>query len=131
MASDSISNFITVIRNAYAASHADCVGLYSAVHEGIAKILKSEGYILDYEVVSPRKGIKQLKLTLKYVDDAPAILGIERISTPGSRAYHGYKGIPKVINGLGISIISSPKGIIHDRTARKEKLGGELLCKVW
>ena len=129
--SDSISNFITVIRNAYSASHASCVGLYSTVHEGIARILKAEGYITEYEVETVRKGVKQLKLTLKYVDDAPAILGIERVSTPGSRAYNGYKDLPKVLNGLGINIISSPKGIITDRQARKEKLGGELICKVW
>ena len=129
--SDSISNFITVIRNGYAASHAECVGLYSKVHEGIAKILKGEGYITDYEVVQVRKGVKQIKITLKYVDDAPAITGIQRVSTPGVRTYSGYTTLPKVLNGLGISILSSPKGIINNRQARKEKLGGEILCKVW
>jgi len=128
---DSISNFITVIRNAYAASHAECAGRYSKVHEGISKILKAEGYIADYEIVEVRKGVKQIKLSLKYVDDVPAIEGIERVSTPGSRAYCGYAELPKVLNGLGINILSSPKGIIHDRQARKEKLGGEILCKVW
>lgn len=128
---DPISDFITVIRNAYSASHASCVGLYSKVHEGIARILKDEGYILNFEVAELRKGVKQLKLTLKYVDDAPAIQGIERVSTPGARAYFDCKSFPKVLNGLGINIISSPKGIINDRQARKEKLGGELICKVW
>jgi len=129
--SDSISDFITVIRNAYRSSHASCAGKYSKVHEGIAKILKEQGYITEYEVVQVRQGVKQIKLTLKYVDDQPAILGIQRISTPGSRAYNGYSDIPKVLNGLGITILTSPKGIIHDRQARKENLGGELICKVW
>jgi len=129
--SDSISNFITIIRNAYSASHASCVGKHSNVNEGIARILKAEGYITEYEVETVRKGVKQIKLTLKYVEDQPAIKAIERVSTPGSRSYHGYTDIPKVLNGLGITIISSPKGIINDRQARKEKIGGELLCKVW
>lgn len=129
--SDSISDFITIIRNAYSASHADCVAKHSNVHEGIARILKEEGYITDYEVENPRKGVKHLKITLKYVDDMPAIKAIERVSTPGSRAYFGYDELPKVLNGLGINIISSPKGIINDRQARKQKLGGELICKVW
>lgn len=129
--SDSISDFITVIRNAYRASHASCVGKYSKVHEGIAKIMKAEGYILDCEVVQVRQGVKELKLTLKYVDDQPAVQGIERISSPGARAYSSYTDIPKVLNGLGITILTSPKGIITDRQARKEKIGGELICKVW
>lgn len=129
--SDSISDFITVIRNAYSASHATCVGLYSKVHLGIARILKEEGYILDYEEVKAEKGAPTIKLTLKYVDDKPALQGIERVSTPGARTYCGYQKLPKVLNGLGINILSSPKGIINDRQARKEKLGGELICKVW
>ena len=128
---DTISDFITVIRNAYHASHAECVGLYSKVHEGIARILKEEGYILDYQKIEVRKGVASLKLILKYVDDQPALTGIERVSTPGARAYTGSQEIPKVLNGLGISIISSPKGIINNRQARKEKLGGELICKAW
>ena len=124
---DSISNFITIIRNAYHASHAECKAEYSKVHEGIAKILKGEGYILDYKVAELRKGVKELTMTLKYVDDAPAIQGIERVSTPGCREYSSYTEIPKVLNGLGITIISSPKGIINDRQARQQKLGGELI----
>lgn len=129
--SDSISDFITVIRNAYSASHASCVGLYSKVHVGIAKILKEEGYLLDYEIVEVRKGVKQIKLTLKYVDDTPAITGLERVSTPGCRAYFNHDALPKVLNGLGINILSSSKGIITNRQAYKQKLGGELICKVW
>ena len=128
---DSISDFITIIRNAYSASHAECVGQYSTVHEGIAEILKKEGYILDYEVLDVRKGGKALKLKLKYVDDKPALIGIQRISTPGARSYCGYQEIPKVLNGLGITILTSPKGVINNRQARKEKLGGELICKAW
>jgi small subunit ribosomal protein S8 len=129
--SDTISDFITIIRNAYSASHASCTGLYSKVHLGIARILKMQGYITDFEEITPEKGPRQIKLTLKYVDDQPAIVGIDRVSTPGARAYCGYSEMPKVLGGLGINIISSSKGIIHDRQARKEKLGGEIICKVW
>ena len=129
--SDTISDFLTTIRNAYAASHATCKGLFSNVHLGIAKILKSDGYIADVEEVKGENGIKHLKLTLKYVDDQPAIAGIQRVSTPGMRVYCGHQEIPKVIGGLGISILSTPKGLLNDRQARKQKLGGELICKVW
>jgi small subunit ribosomal protein S8 len=128
---DTISDFVTVIRNAYRASHAECVGSFSNVNEGIAKILKAEGYILDYQRVEVRKGIHCLKLTLKYVDDKPALTGIDRISTPGAHSYCSYQEIPKVLNGLGITILTTSKGILNDRQARKQKLGGELICKVW
>jgi small subunit ribosomal protein S8 len=128
---DTISNFLTTIRNAYAASHADCTCLCSRVHLGIAKVLKAEGVISDYEELTGENGIKKLKISLKYVDDAPAIIGIERISTPGVRTYCGYQSIPKILGGMGFVIITTPKGIMTGRLARKEKLGGELICKVW
>ncbi len=128
---DTISNFLTTIRNAYLASHAECVCLFSNVHLGIAKILKQEGYISDYEEITSENGIKQLKVCLKYVDDTPALTGIERISRQGARAYASYKEIPSVLAGLGITILTTPKGVLSDREARKHKLGGELICTVW
>ncbi len=128
---DTISNFLTTIRNAYSASHASCVCLFSNVHLGIAKILKNEGYISDVEQIEADNGIKSLKVTLKYVDDAPAIEGIERVSKQGRRVYTSYLEIPRVLSGMGISILTTPKGILCDRDARKQKVGGELICKVW
>ncbi len=128
---DPISNFLTTIRNAYRASHASCVTPYSKMHEGLSRILKEEGYILDYKTAEVRKGVRELTLQLKYVDDTPAVLNVARVSKPGLRVYASYNEFPKVLNGLGINIISTPKGVLSDRQARKQKLGGEIICKVW
>lgn len=130
--SDTISNFITIIRNASSASHASCRGLFSKVHLGIAKQLKECGYIEDYKEIEAVKGSpKQIEVMLKYVDDEASMAGIERVSKPGRRVYCGCTEIPKVLGGLGTSILSTPKGILSDRQARQQKLGGEILCNVW
>ena len=128
---DTIRDFITVIRSAGLAGKSSCSYPHSNLRAGLAKVLKDRGFVTDCSEVANEKGFKSIEIQLKYVSGKHAIKGINRISTPGRRSYCGYRDIPSVLGGLGISIISTPQGIIDNRTARKEKLGGELLCSVW
>lgn len=128
---DPISDFLTRIRNATKAGLAECVAPHSNLKAGIARILKSEGYISDVTEGADANGHKTVVLKLKYVDNAPAITNLRRISTPGRRLYYGYQDIPRVLNGLGISILSTSKGLMKDQDARRQKLGGELICSIW
>lgn len=129
--SDSISDFLTIIRNSYAAGQTLCHGKYSRIHLRIAQILKDEGYIREVEETTDGNGHKAIKMTLKYVDDVPAITGLMRHSSPGRRLYYGYEDIPRTLGGLGIGILTTSKGILRDRDARQEKVGGEMICTVW
>jgi small subunit ribosomal protein S8 len=128
---DPVSDFLTRLRNASKAGLAQCVSPHSRFKESLAAILKSEGYITDYADGADKNGHKTLVVTLKYIDNAPALTNITRISTPGRRLHCGYTEIPRVLNGLGISIISTSKGLLKDQDCRREKVGGELVCKVW
>lgn len=125
---DTIGDFLTILRNSSNAGKATCRTRYSKMRNGIAEILKEDGYIKDVRVVEDGK---QLEIELKYVDEAPAITGLQRMSTPGRRLYCGYTDIPRVLGGLGVAILTTSKGVLRDRDARRQKLGGELLCKVW
>lgn len=129
--SDNISDFLTIIRNAYRASQESCTARYSRIHRSIAEILKEEGYLQDVQESSDERGHKRLVLTLKYVDDTPALLGIQRVSRPGRRLYYGSGEIPRTVGGLGIGILTTSRGILRDRDARKQNVGGELICSVW
>jgi small subunit ribosomal protein S8 len=129
--SDSISDFLTVIRNAYAARKDTTEALYSKMHTGIAQILKDEGYIQDFRESSDGNGHKNLVITLKYVSDEPAINTIERRSRPGRRLYFKSDEVPRVLNGMGIGILTTSRGLMKDRDARRQKVGGELVCAVW
>ena len=128
---DTIGDFITVIRNAGQAGKPSCTYPHSNLRAGIVSILKERGFVLDCSEAKSDKGHKCLEVQLKYVDGEHAIRGINRISTPGRRSYCGYRDIPRVLGGLGVSILSTPQGVVDDKTARKNKLGGELLCSVW
>ena len=128
---DPISDFLTRLRNGSKARREDCAAPYSKVKEGLAAILKSEGYIADYSTGVDELGHKTIVAKLKYVDSAPAITGLRRMSTPGRRLYCRYGEIPLVLNGLGISILSTSKGLLKDQDCRSNKLGGELICNVW
>jgi small subunit ribosomal protein S8 len=128
---DPISDFLTRLRNGSKARRDDCSAPHSKVKEGLAAILKSEGYISDYSTGADAAGHKTLVAKLKYVDGAPAITGIRRMSTPGRRLYCQYSDIPLVLNGLGISILSTSKGLLKDQDCRRGKLGGELICNIW
>ena len=128
---DPISDFLTHLRNASKAGLAQCVSPHSKLKESLAGILKAEGFVRDVATGTDERGHKTVVVTMKYVDSAPVITGIKRTSTPGRRIYAGYSEIPRVLNGLGISIISTSKGLMKDQDARRQKLGGELVCTVW
>jgi small subunit ribosomal protein S8 len=134
--SDPISDMLTRIRNAMMQSHA-LVGMPSSkLKVAIAKILKEEGYISSYEVVDGKVvGSKVLRIRLKYVGERrerrSVITGLERISRPGRRIYTGKQEIPWVLSGIGIAILSTPKGVMTGQRARQLGVGGEVLCKVW
>ncbi len=128
---DPISDFLTHLRNASKAGLAVCVSPHSQLKESLANILKKEGYVRDVATGADERGHKTVVVTMKYVDSAPVITGLKRTSTPGRRLYSGYSEIPRVLNGLGIAIISTSKGLMKDQDARRNKLGGELVCTVW
>ncbi len=128
---DPISDFLTRLRNASKARQSECVSPHSKLKEAIAAILKAEGYILGYADGTDAQGHKTLVVQMKYVDGAPVITGIDRVSTPGRRLYYRYTEIPRVLNGLGISILSTSKGLMKDQDCRRNKAGGELICNVW
>ena len=128
---DPISDFLTRLRNASKAKLDDCVMPHSNLKESVATILKNEGYISAHSNGTDAQGHKTLVVKMKYVDGAPAITGLTRVSTPGRRLYYSYTEIPRVLNGLGIGIISTSKGLMKDADCRRNKAGGELLCNVW
>lgn len=129
--SDTISDFLTIIRNAYRARKDQCTAQYSKMHWSIAQILKQEGFIREVSESQDDRGHKIIEMTLKYVDEVPALTGIQRHSTPGRRLYYSYDRIPRVLGGLGVAILTTSKGVMNDRTARREKVGGEMVCSVW
>lgn len=130
MMTDPVADMLARIRNAALARHDATVVPHSKMKEAIAAILKEEGYVSDFSVDSNFP--PTLKVTLKYGrDQKSAILGMRRKSRPGRRVYVGYRDIPQVLNGLGIAIVSTSKGMLTDRKAREEKAGGEIVCEVW
>jgi small subunit ribosomal protein S8 len=132
MQTDPIADFLTRIRNAAAAKHQRVDVPVSKLKTEIARILKEEGYISTFKLVDENKSRKQLRVFLKYTPDRRSVItGIKRISRPGARLYLGALDIRPVVGGLGISILTTPKGLMSGRAARKAKVGGELLCEVW
>lgn len=130
MISDSIADFLTVIRNANMAKKKMVEVPSSKMKAGIARILFEKGYIVNYKV---DEGVKPtLKIALKYhpATKAPAIHRIDRVSTPGLRQYADTENLPRVMNGLGIAIMSTSKGLMTDKEARKENVGGEVICYI-
>ena len=128
---DPISDFLTRLRNASRARLEECAAPYSKFKEGLAAILQAEGYVTGHTTGTDKLGHKTLVVKLKYVDGAPAITGIDRVSTPGRRRYCRSAEIPLVLNGLGVAILSTSKGLLKDQDCRRNKLGGELICNVW
>lgn len=127
--SDPIADMLTRIRNAQLAGKETVAMPSSKVKSAIAAVLKDEGYIDDYKIASA-DGKATLEVALKYYAGAPVIERIERVSKPGLRIYKGCGDIPRVMNGLGIAIVSTPKGVMTDRKARAANVGGEVLCIV-
>ena len=131
--SDPIADMLTRIRNANTAKH-DTVDIPSSkMKVSIAEILKKEGYIKDFEIVKDEKGFSTIHVTMKYGRDKneKIISGLKRISKPGLRVYANTDELPKVLGGLGIAIISTNKGVVTDKEARKLNVGGEVLAFVW
>ena len=128
---DPISDFLTRVRNASSAKKAETVAPHSTMKESIAAILKAEGFISDFSNGTDEQGHKTLIVKLKYVNDTPAITALNRVSTPGRRLYFSYSEIPRVLNGLGISILSTSRGLMKSQDCRRNKVGGELVCNVW
>ena len=128
---DTVSDFLTRLRNSARAGQAQCVSPHSKLKESLALILKNEGYVSDVTLGNDSNGHKTVVVTMKYVDNAPAFTNLSRVSTPGRRLYVGYTEIPRVLNGLGIAILSTSKGLKKDQDCRREKLDGEHVCNVW
>ncbi|MBV6430617.1 MAG: 30S ribosomal protein S8 [Bryobacteraceae bacterium] len=129
--SDPIADMLTRIRNAMSARHAKVDVPASRLKADIARILKEEGYILNFKLAE--EGTKKtIKIYLKYTPaNAPVINKIERVSRPGCRVYVGAREIPKVLGGLGINILTTPQGVMTGKSARKNGVGGELLCQIY
>lgn len=128
---DTISDMLTRIRNGLMARKPDVVLPYSNFKHNLAKVLHSEGYIKKVEV-KETDGFKSLLLELKYDETGlPVISGIKRVSKPGQRIYSARTEIPKVMGGIGTTIISTSKGLMTDKEARQNKIGGEVVCQVW
>lgn len=128
---DPISDMLTRVRNAAAAGHATVDIPHSRLKAEIARILKREGFIVDY-TVEQEENRSYLRLRLKYGRSEKSVIrGLSRISKPGLRKYVGYEAVPKVFGGMGLAILSTSKGLLTDREARRSKLGGEIICYVW
>lgn len=128
---DPIADMLTRIRNAHAVNHEQVDVPASKLKGELARILKEEGYIRDYKVIE-EKGRRVLRIFLKYGPNKRRVIsGIRRISKPGLRVYAGKDEIPRVLGGLGVAVLSTSKGVLSDRQARKEGVGGEVICYVW
>jgi len=128
---DPVADMLTRIRNACMASH-DMVDVpYSKLKKELATVLKEEGYINSFEELENEDKHKNLRIKLKYVNNQQVIAGLKRISKPGLRIYVGHKDLPRVLGGFGIAVVSTSKGIMTDRQARYQGVGGEVLCYVW
>jgi small subunit ribosomal protein S8 len=128
---DSIGDMLTRIRNANSALKPDVLVPYSRLKAEIAKVLKREGYLADFYAEKLENGRQVLKIQLKIIGKERAIVGIKRVSRPGLRKYVGSTDIPRVLGGMGISILTTSRGVMTGHEAKKAKLGGELLAYVW
>ena len=128
---DSLSDMLARIKNAHKANKAFTSCYKSKLNMNVLSVLKDEGYIRDFQDVELRKGINNIKIDLKYYNGTPVIKRINRISKPGIRVYSKINDLQKSYGGLGISILSTPKGVMSDQKARDNNVGGEILCEVF
>lgn len=128
---DPIGDMLTRIRNAQMRRRDVVTTPASTLRGRVLDVLKSEGFIRGYSESKLENGLPQFQIELKYSDNAPVIRTIERVSRPGRRVYASVKNIPSVANGLGVSILSTPKGVMADHEAKSQNLGGEVLCRVF
>lgn len=129
-ANDKVSDFLTRIRNAYRAGHKTVEMRHSILTEKVASVMYREGYLADVQTVGsePRRA---LAVKLKYADGASVITGLKRVSRPSRRVYVRCRDIKPVMEGMGLSILSTPSGILSDREARQKQMGGEVICQIW
>jgi len=127
---DPIADLLTCVRNSAAAQKSEIFVPYSKIKSDIVRILKEEGYISDY-VIDTEAAHPRIKITNKLVNRSSAITGLKRVSRPGLRRYIGAKEVPRVLGGMGIAILSTPRGVLSGREAKKQNVGGELLAYVW
>jgi small subunit ribosomal protein S8 len=128
---DPVADMLTRVRNALKASHEQVDIPSSKIKINIANVLKSEGYIRNFKIITDGRH-RLIRIFLKYDEEGvPVIGGVKRVSKPSCRVYAGYDEIPKVLNGYGVNIISTSKGLMTDREARKMRVGGEILCSLW
>jgi len=131
MSVDSVGDFLTIIRNGTRVAKPFVLAPYSNEKMAIARILKSEGFVRDVSEHADDAGKRYVKVVLKYVDGESVIHEIRRVSKPGCRVYAGAKGIKPVIGGLGLSIVSTDRGVVSHKDAKKNGAGGEVICTVW
>ncbi len=129
--SDPISDMITRIRNGQRVNKSQVESPASKLRESVLAVLEQEGYIRGYEVLEDRPGMKKIRVELKYFNERPVIQEIKRVSKPGCRVYASVNNLPKVYNGLGMSVLSTSKGVMSDNDARNANIGGEVLCSVF
>ena len=132
--SDPVGDMLAMIKNAYGRRHKRVSLPHSRLKEGVAKVLRSEGYLEDVKTVQDEKAawLKSLHLYLKYDSDGQSVISdIKRVSKPGCRIFRGVDNLGRIMDGLGVQVLSTSKGILSDRQAKKQRVGGELICKVW
>ena len=129
--SDPLGDLLTRIRNAQGSRHASCVSPASKLRANVLEVLKREGYIRGFAAEELRPGVAQLRIELKYTEGEPVIKEIHRVSKPGRRVYSKIQELPRVYAGLGVSILSTPRGVLSDAEARAANVGGEVLCRVF
>ena len=129
--SDPLGDMLTRIRNGQRAMKSSVVSPASKLRANVLEVLQREGYIRGFSVAEMAPGIRELKIELKYYEGVPVINEIKRVSKPGCRVYSGVKGLSPVYNGLGISILSTPQGVMSDVEARAANIGGEVLCRIF
>jgi small subunit ribosomal protein S8 len=128
---DPLGDMLTRIRNAQMRRKSKVTTPGSRLRANVLEVLKSEGYIRDYSSTDYGNGRSEFEIELKYFDGEPVIRTIERVSTPGRRVYSAVDSMPRVANGLGIVIVSTPRGVMADHSAREQNVGGEVLCRVF
>ena len=129
--SDPLGDMLTRIRNAQRSRHAACLAPASKLRANVLEALRREGYIRGFSTEELRPGVAQLRIELKYAEGEPVIKEIQRVSKPGRRVYSKIKELPRVYAGLGVSILSTPRGVLSDAEARAANVGGEVLCRVF
>jgi small subunit ribosomal protein S8 len=129
--SDPLGDMLTRIRNAQRARHSSCMAPASKLRANVLDVLKREGFIRGFAAEELRPGVAQLRIELKYNEGEPVIKEITRVSKPGRRVYSKIKELPRVYAGLGVSILSTPRGVMSDAEARAANVGGEVLCRVF